>query len=190
MNLEKGNDSDVGPSRAQRQERVRATIFAAARNYLHKRQNREEITTQVQSVCKSFSANRPRVESLNMAAPRSYHCVCSTFILATNYDLSSLPVRAEPGLDKAIILPTRNDDDLDNQHTILQSLVADRQPTVVRRNDGFEKRILLRCQRCKLVVGYRLDEAHVNNGETQAQDIAYILPGSLSLTEDMLEGKM
>lgn len=123
-----------------------------------------------------------------MAIPRSYHCICSTFILATSYDLAALPERAEPGLDKAIILPVRNKDNPEEQHTILQNLVADRQTTVVRRDDGFEKRALLKCQRCKLVVGYYLDQAQFKSEDIQAQDIAYILPGAVLSTEDMMDG--
>jgi hypothetical protein len=34
---------------------------------------------------------------------------------------------------------------------------ADRRATMIRREDGIEKRILLRCGRCKVVVGYYLD---------------------------------
>lgn len=124
-----------------------------------------------------------------MSGPRSYHCICSTFTIATNYDLASLPARGDPGLDKAIILPVRNQDNPGDQHTVLQNLIADRQPTVIRRDDGFEKRTLLRCQRCKLVIGYRLDKAQFKNADDQAQDVVYILPGAVSLTEDMMDGK-
>lgn len=35
----------------------------------------------------------------------TYHCLCSTFLLATPYTLTSLPRRALPSLDRAHILP-------------------------------------------------------------------------------------
>src|SRR5436305_6227496 len=35
----------------------------------------------------------------------TYHCICSTLLLATTHNLSLLPRRAEPALDKAFILP-------------------------------------------------------------------------------------
>lgn len=124
-----------------------------------------------------------------MAIPHSYHCICTTFVLVTGYDLTRLPERGEPGLDKAIVLPTQNSDDPQDQQTIMTNLVADRQPTVIRRDDGFEKRTLLRCQRCKLVIAYRLDEAQFKNGSAHAQDVVYVLPGALMSTEDMMEGK-
>src|SRR2546421_9913140 len=34
-----------------------------------------------------------------------YHCICSTLLLVTTHNLSLLPRRAEPALDKAFILP-------------------------------------------------------------------------------------
>lgn len=126
-----------------------------------------------------------------MTNPHSYHCVCSTFIIATNYDLASLPVRRDPALDKAIILPMRDSDGSeDNESTILQSLVTDRQPTVVRRDDGFEKRILLKCQRCGLVVGYRLEQAQLMDQVVRSEDIVYVLPGALVSTEDMMSERV
>lgn len=58
---------------------------------------------------------------------------------------------------------------------------------MIRREDGFEKRMLLRCGRCKLVVGYTLDEAHF---EVKGQErLVYLLPGGLISTADMAEGK-
>lgn len=124
-----------------------------------------------------------------MTSSHSYHCICSTFVIATNYDLSTLPVRRDPALDKAIILPTGAGNDSENQDTILQSLVADRQPTVIRRDDGFEKRILVRCQRCNLVIGYRLEQAQFKDQAVQPDDVVYILPGALVSTEDMMNEK-
>lgn len=125
-----------------------------------------------------------------MTSPHSYHCICSTFLVATNYDLSSLPVRRDPALDKAILLPTGDNDDSDGPTTILQSLVADRQPTAIRRDDGFEKRILLKCQRCNLVIGYRLEQAQFKDQAIQSDHVVYILPGALVSTDEMMNEKV
>uniref|UniRef100_A0A093VB25 Uncharacterized protein n=1 Tax=Talaromyces marneffei PM1 TaxID=1077442 RepID=A0A093VB25_TALMA len=38
----------------------------------------------------------------------------------------------------------------------LSTLLPDPTPVVIRRGDGFEKRVLLRCGRCRVVVGYKL----------------------------------
>src|SRR5450432_3935847 len=42
-----------------------------------------------------------------MAAPQinTYHCLCTSLLLATTHTLSSLPRRAPPSLDSAIIVP-------------------------------------------------------------------------------------
>ena len=158
----------------------------------------------------------------------TYHCICSTLLLATTHNLSSLPRRAEPALDKAFILPlppasravaettegddteAENHDSSDVGYSLLVSTTQDRKPTIVRREDGFEKRILLRCGRCRLVVGYKLDPAHfegavAGTGLRQAQEdteldsttrdadgeanVVYLLPGGLASSEDLRSGK-
>ncbi|PGG99171.1 hypothetical protein AJ79_08663 [Helicocarpus griseus UAMH5409] len=48
---------------------------------------------------------------------------------------------------------------------LLSTTTPDRQPTMIRREDGFEKRLLLRCGRCRVVVGYALDEVHFGEGK-------------------------
>ncbi|KAI9750642.1 MAG: hypothetical protein M1815_001677 [Lichina confinis] len=45
-------------------------------------------------------------------------------------------------------------------YSLLLSTVQDRRPLIVRREDGFEKRWLWRCGRCRVVVGYQLDPIH------------------------------
>ena len=118
-----------------------------------------------------------------MAVAQTYHCLCTTFILATNHDLASLPTRAEPALDQAKILP------VSTEHTILQNVIKEEPQMVIRRGDGFEKRTLLRCNRCDLVVGYKLDQAHFAEGDIKAEEVVFILPGALTSTEDMKTGK-
>jgi hypothetical protein len=194
-----------------------------------------------------------------MAAPtiHTYHCLCNTLLLATTHPLASLPRRAPPSLDSAIILPLppapkrtassspdeqaqRDDDDDDDDeeddtpsnanptdptatasassraktpempelgYTLLLSTAPDRRPTIIRRSDGFEKRYLLRCGRCRLVVGYELDEEHfaaMDSGAGGAMDVdqgqgakfkaestkvIYLLPGGIMGTEAMAAGK-
>lgn len=156
----------------------------------------------------------------------TYHCICSTLLLATTYKLHSLARRAGPALDQAYILPlppaaglggeTAEDEDAEPQtweradvgYSLLLSTTQDRKPTVVRREDGFEKRILLRCGRCRLVVGYKFDPAHfrraeggtvggvVGEGGQEAElgtgelEVAYLLPGGLVSSEELNTGKM
>lgn len=48
----------------------------------------------------------------------------------------------------------------DHYTILLSTTLPDRKPVIIRRHDGFEKRLLLRCGRCRVVMGYLLDEAH------------------------------
>lgn len=82
---------------------------------------------------------------------------------------------------------------------LLSTTLPDRKHTVIRREDGFEKRLLLRCGRCRVVVGYVLDEeahrirpsttAAATDGDEDKEEgrekVVYLLPGSLVGTEDM-----
>jgi hypothetical protein len=168
----------------------------------------------------------------------TYHCICTTLLLATTHTLSSLPRRAEPALDKALILPLppasslaaggekaeEVDDDAEPQardasgdagYSLLLATTQDRKPTMVRREDGFEKRVLLRCGRCRLAVGYKLDGAHFRTEgaeavgksadreqgpgdaelgrktrtEDEGVEVVYLLPGGLVSSEDLKSGK-
>jgi hypothetical protein len=80
---------------------------------------------------------------------------------------------------------------------LLATTLPDRKTTLVRREDGFEKRQFLRCGRCRVVVGYFLDAVHfpVANGKgedvvegegpDQEPRVVYLLPGALMETEIM-----
>lgn len=85
----------------------------------------------------------------------------------------------------------------------LATLVPDSTPIIIRREDGFEKRVLLRCGRCRVVVGYKLCDAAGGteedvDGEGEDDDdtfglskprkgerAIYLLPGSIVVTEDL-----
>jgi hypothetical protein len=179
-----------------------------------------------------------------MAAPtiHTYHCLCTSLLLASTHNLNTLPRRAPPSLDNAIIVPlppapkpptselpsdSEEDDAQESSaskpsrptkpihqstadltelgYTLLLSTVLDHRPTIVRRSDGFEKRYLLRCGRCKLVVGYELDASHFGNsdakddtamvvddglqGGEKKTEFVYLLPGGILSTEAMAAGK-
>ncbi|KAJ9635846.1 hypothetical protein H2201_000158 [Coniosporium apollinis] len=86
-----------------------------------------------------------------------------------------------------------------SNYALLLSTVLDRKPVVVTRSDGFEKRYLQRCGRCRLVVGYQLDQAQfadaaiatvgMESGLGRREDVVYLLPGGLLTTEEMVTGK-
>ncbi|KAL4790699.1 hypothetical protein BDV19DRAFT_371953 [Aspergillus venezuelensis] len=137
---------------------------------------------------------------------KTHHCrFCATLLLATTRAYDTLPRRKNQCLDSAIILPLRNTPSPDNaqkqtHYTILlSSSTRDRKPTLIRREDGFEKRVFLRCGRCRVVVGYFLDGVHFpgdltgtasmnaeGEAEGEGQDRAvYLLPGALMETDIM-----
>ncbi|KAL2419611.1 hypothetical protein ABEF95_006666 [Exophiala dermatitidis] len=123
----------------------------------------------------------------------TYHCLCTSVVLATTHELETLPHRASPVQDNALILAppvevTVSDDELRQNvkpaSSFLVNTVSDRRPVIVRREDGFEKRLLLRCGRCRLVLGYKLDEAHFEKSAPEASPV-YLLPGGMLSTNDM-----
>lgn len=145
------------------------------------------------------------------AAPQvhTYHCICTNLLFAGTRALSDLPQRSG-GLDKAYILalpplsrasnddqPSESEDEARTSATsasdyaTLAETTLDRKPLIIRREDGFEKRYLQRCGRCRVVVGYHLDWAQYPEGEGtgQREDVVYLLPGGLLSTEEMVEGK-
>ena len=126
----------------------------------------------------------------------SYHCLCTTLVLTTVHDLQSLPHRSTPLRDSAVILPppfeTHRGEEFSIQDSqtvpsILLNVDTDRKPVIIQRDDGFEKRTLLRCGRCRLVIGYNLDEAHFENQPGQSRPM-YLLPGGMATTADMAKG--
>lgn len=71
---------------------------------------------------------------------------------------------------------------------------------MIRRTDGFEKRLLLRCARCRGVVAYRLvseeslvggsaagsEENAVQEDPMRKEGFVYVLPGALVETSIMM----
>ena len=94
----------------------------------------------------------------------TYHCICSTLVLATPYDLNQLSTRDSSSRDQAIICPLRDYDadqagSVDGKlvRSMLQNVAMDRKPVIIRREDGFEKRVSIRCTRCTLIIGYKVE---------------------------------
>ncbi|EYE98718.1 uncharacterized protein EURHEDRAFT_448310 [Aspergillus ruber CBS 135680] len=139
---------------------------------------------------------------------KTHHCrFCNHLLLATTRSLSLLPRRKDPARDAALILPlpkstTNDDEDETDQNRgtkgvkhysiLLSTSIPDRKATLVRREDGFEKRLFLRCGRCRVVVGYFLDDVHFlghtddkGAGEGGGAKVVYLLPGGLVETGAM-----
>lgn len=190
-----------------------------------------------------------------MALPptiHTYHCLCTSLLLASTHTLSSLPRRQPtssstpptetgdiilplPSAPPQFALPTDSNSDNDSEidettdtntkgkgksealsrvaeeatvpsagYTILISLFSSSNPTIIRRTDGFEKRLLYRCGRCRVVVGYEIvgaggDAMDIDGdgGAAQGQGveesykgkILYLLPDGIVSTDVMASGK-
>ena len=129
----------------------------------------------------------------------TYHCMCNTLLLASVFPLTDLPLRKCPARDRAYALPlsmperrhpkTTSQDAFEQKIAWFSNAATDTKVIVVRREDGFEKRTLIRCGRCNLIVGYRLDPSRFTDQTVMAENIAYILPGALVSTTDMSAGR-
>ena len=63
-------------------------------------------------------------------------------------------------------------------------------PTILKLEDGFEKRYGVQCRRCDLQIGYWLDKSQFEDKESGIRsDVIYILPGGLMSTEEMKASK-
>ncbi|RDL38874.1 uncharacterized protein BP5553_03214 [Venustampulla echinocandica] len=194
--------------------------------------------------CRSVSkSNRtPLTGKMAIQSPtiHNYHCICNSLLLSSTHTLSTLPRRStspNAGLDSALILPLplpssptpfsteeaeAGSDVADmpqEGYSIVLGMTRDsaNKPTLLRREDGFEKRVLWRCGRCRIVVGYELlpslgavtgqgeagermdvDDAGIDEGkgkeggrrEEYRGKVLYILPGGLMSTDFMMEGKL
>jgi hypothetical protein len=146
---------------------------------------------------------------------QTYHCLCTSLLLASTHTLSNLPRRSTTSgsLDAAIILPLPSGaPDLNNAgtseglelpeegYTLLLGIAPDKKVTVMRREDGFEKRVLYRCSRCRLVVGYELQTQTQIQGDGMDLDkgkgrdgydgkVIYLLPAGIMSTGVMMGGE-
>lgn len=135
----------------------------------------------------------------------TYHCLCNTHLLTTTYELSVLPRRASPSVDKAHILPCPSRPVIRSSggakdYTKLAASCQTGKAFISQGLDGLEKKYPLACHRCGLTAGYWLDHSQFNasdsdqDGLVKAQlgrreDILYILPGAVVTTSDMKAGR-
>jgi hypothetical protein len=109
---------------------------------------------------------------------------------------TTLPADSAPATTTT--LQTREKDD----YTLILSLTKDRTAQIITREDGFEKRWIWRCGRCRIISGYQLDDAHFDppgsTGQSETMDekekkrtdrkrkrYLYILPGAVLPTEEL-----
>jgi hypothetical protein len=132
-------------------------------------------------------------EDMSQAMPtiQTYHCLCSTLILTTPYNLGTLPKRKAPSQDQAIMFPLASDkaeqvpgQDGRYAKSTLHNVTRDRNGVIVRREDGFEKRVSMHCTRCNVVIGYKIEQ----ETKTEVDPLLFLMPGGLWTTKEMKEG--
>ncbi|KAI9799392.1 MAG: hypothetical protein M1833_004092 [Piccolia ochrophora] len=128
----------------------------------------------------------------------TYHHLCTQLLLTTTLPLTHFPRRAPPALDGAYMIPlaspsspstsTSGAGAASASYNILLSVARDRKPVVVRREDGFEKRLVSRCGRCRGVVGYaivgRAEGERDGEGDGEGE-VVYLLPGGWRESGDL-----
>lgn len=119
----------------------------------------------------------------------TYHCFCSQLVLATRRPLEKFDKRRKDGAYIAE-LATSGIHIEGAVQLASGGAVTAKAPTVIRLEDGFEKRYLVSCARCSLKLGYQLDESQYDPQASRTgvrQSVIHLLPGGLTTTEDMLK---
>lgn len=96
------------------------------------------------------------------------YCLCGEFILVIDKPLSLLARRP---IDASFVI--RN---IEPKRSYKLNTELSSRPTLIRRDNGFEKQWRHSCNRCKLAIGYEI--ASPTRG-----DWTYILPGALTETQ-------
>ena len=97
----------------------------------------------------------------------THHCSCSTLLFYIPRSYKPLSHRQPPILDHATIIsfPPLNSATATSGPRILNSSL-DKKPIIIRRKDGFEKRWLWKCERCRGVWGYELQDPEGGSGDS------------------------
>lgn len=106
----------------------------------------------------------------------TYHCLCSELIVALPKQLEQFPRREGDASYVCGGRPT----------TVNASAAED--ATIMKLEDGFEKRYPVSCRRCSLPVGYHLDLCHFEDSKSSSgprSDVLYFLSGALQSTESL-----
>ena len=121
-------------------------------------------------------------------AVTTYHCLCTELVLATTITVQDLPKRQS---DASIICKITAAESLSHGASVFTGAVnTDDQAVVLKLEDGFEKRYPLQCSRCRLDLGYHLDNSQLQpqtgvNGA--ATEVYYLRADGLQSTSNMLE---
>jgi hypothetical protein len=121
----------------------------------------------------------------------TYHCICTQLVLASTSIIESLKTRTSDS-SHILPLPDLSSTSTTSQYGLFTNTITDDKPTVIRLEDGFEKRYFHKCGRCELNIAYTLDKSQFDGTKASSgarEDVAFLIPGGLVSTEDMKSGK-
>lgn len=129
----------------------------------------------------------------------THHCICAQLALAhfgSDSTLSSAPKRKKDNASIHPIIPSSTNPAAPpppDSVTLSPSTSIDDEATVLKLDDGFEKRYFVRCGRCGLRWGYFLDENSYDDGkggQGRRESVVFLLEGGLVETGEVREGKV
>lgn len=120
-----------------------------------------------------------------------YHCLCTELLLASSIPFQNVPKRQS---DKSLICTTTDGNAFspDSTSILEKAITVETTPVVLKLEDGFEKRYLVRCGRCGVVVGYVLDLSLFDETKGKVgvrEGVVYVLEGAVVGTEMMRVGR-
>ncbi|MCJ1314759.1 hypothetical protein MMC15_000071 [Xylographa vitiligo] len=74
------------------------------------------------------------------------------------------------------------ENEIEPLYSLLLNTTLDRRPVVVEREDGFEKRWVRRCGRCRTAIGYMLGDG---SADKMQGEVLYLLEEGLVETEEL-----
>ena len=113
----------------------------------------------------------------------TYHCICSELIIALPRALQDCPKRLQDGAHICELDGT--------PASIVMGTMVDPDAVILKLDDGFEKRYLVKCSRCGVMVGYQLDQAQYANSKDvygRLESALFLLAGGLVSTADLEAG--
>ena len=120
----------------------------------------------------------------------TYHCLCTELVLASTVPLADLPKRQSD--NSTICKITSAETLVQGASAFTASVDSNEKAVVLKLDDGFEKRYAVRCGRCGLMLGYRLDRSQFEEMKEKVgvrEDVVYVLSGALLKTEEMEGGR-
>ncbi|KXS96698.1 hypothetical protein AC578_9436, partial [Pseudocercospora eumusae] len=134
-----------------------------------------------------LSFHFPSTRRTKMPTPTisTYHCLCSELLLATPIPLPTLPLRQSDNSHICKLSP--DDENITPDSAILtKSAEIESSPLILRLDDGFEKRNLIKCGRCGTRFGYFLWDSESGGVK---EDVGFLLQDGLVLTEELERGR-